>query len=134
MNKACSLIAVTLVLISSQQNCLAVDFDPTHAATSVQGAGGDNSVEVNRAIQQANISANSKKVEAIYQNGSIVLRGTVDSDRDRQTIDNAAEKCGCVSIKNEIVVNKNPKRNSKTKTYTPQPQAEILTPSHKVEC
>ena len=128
MNKVCNLILVIIILSITKQNCLAVDFDPTHAATSIAGAGDDNSAQVSAAISKAKISPNSKNVEVLYQNGSIVLRGTVDNDRDRQTIGNAAEQCGCVSIKNELTVRKSVNSVSKTKVLTPK--AEILTPSH----
>ncbi len=107
MNKLGNIIAATMLLVGLvQQNCLATDFDPVApSATSAVGAGGNNASDVSLAIQQSEeLSDGSKHVDVSYTDDAIVIRGTVDSDRDREEIGNIAAKCGCVNIRNEVKV------------------------------
>jgi len=127
MNKACNLItAATLLLIAAQQNCLATDYDPiTPGASSVSGAGGDNSGQVTNAIRQSKLlSEDSKQVNVAYKHGAIIISGTVASDRDREEIGTIAEKCGCVNVRNEVTV----QGADSNKTVH---QAETITVKHK---
>ncbi len=125
MNKLCKLMAAAaLLLVSIPQNCLATDFDPiTPPSSSVSGAGGNNAGDVNLAIQQSDLPEGSKHVDVSYRNDALIIRGTVQSDRDRQEIGNIAAKCGCVNIRNELKVTQSPR----TKT---SPKAKIIRPSH----
>ncbi len=107
MNKSGNLIiAAALILISAQPNCLATDFDPlAPPASSVSGAGGNNAGQVVLGIQNSKVlSETSKHVNVIYENGAVVITGTVASDRDRQEISGIAEKCGCANVRNEVKV------------------------------
>jgi len=128
MKNKLNILGATFLLIAIQQSCLATDYDPlAPPATSVQGAGSNNSSEVNLAIQQSDLPAESKHVEVLYLNGSVVLRGIVNSDRDRQLIGGIAEKCGCVSIKNELKV---AQTGTKTKAKTTSHKGKFYYPSH----
>jgi hypothetical protein len=73
------------------------------------------------AIQQSNLPDDSRHVNVSYENNSIILRGTVASDKDRSEIGGMAEKCGCINIKNEIKVIPPTKKYATTTIVIPQP-------------
>jgi len=113
--------ALPLIVLLSQSLCWATDYYPIGSNnSSVVGAGGNNSEQVNMAIAQSGLPPESRNVTATYRNGAIVLTGTVADDRDRQEIGSIAAKCGCVNIKNEITVRSTTPIPSRAKSYKKQ--------------
>ena len=96
------------ILVNANSACFADSRSLAPATPSSYGEGGNTAPQITLAIQQdPSLPAEAKHINAIYKNGTIILQGTVATDRDRQKISSIAEKSGAQNISNEIVVKNN---------------------------
>jgi len=106
---------ILFVLLSNTEVSLAADFNPVAPAPSADVVDANTKANLMTAISRANLSPAAKNIQVIPDDGTLILRGVVKDDRERQTISTLAEQNGCTNIKNELKVQAVPKRQVASK-------------------